>query len=397
MVTRKRKTSSTGAVDTGEHLFTVVGHSLITCDNTYLTSETFRVGGYDWAILYYPNGVSTVADGQFTSVFLQLVSTIESDVTVSFSFGLQVPASPPPTDEKNNKSFAQKFLPSMTWNHKTLGTNHCMSEKHKKSFTKKFLPSMTENHKSSGVRKFMSKDDLIASECLQDDCLVIKCTVEIPKLIEDVDCKSSIVVPPSNLSNDFRNLLERGLKPDLTVKIGTSESFNVNTIVLGARLPVLRDQLCGSMEGSKASSVCIEDMDAKIFEALLHYMYNDCLPGFMEENTEEATSLAKDLLVPADRYGIERLKVMCESTLSQSLNVNTVSSTLDLAEQYNCVHLKNCCLKYMAADGQRLRTIIGTKGFEQLIKKQPLIWRDILGKVIDKLNPQVATTPASAP
>ena len=84
------KTSSTVIVETGEHLFKVHGHSLITGDNTHLTSETFRVGGHDWAILYYPNGDPSIVDGRFTSVFLQLVSTIESDVTSSLSFCLQI-------------------------------------------------------------------------------------------------------------------------------------------------------------------------------------------------------------------------------------------------------------------------------------------------------------------
>jgi hypothetical protein len=48
------KTSSTVViVDVGEHLFNVAGHSRAI---GVLTSETFRVGGHDWAILYYPNG-----------------------------------------------------------------------------------------------------------------------------------------------------------------------------------------------------------------------------------------------------------------------------------------------------------------------------------------------------
>ena len=369
------KTSSTVIVETGEHLFKVHGHSLITGDNTHLTSETFRVGGHDWAILYYPNGDPTIVDGQFTSVFLELVSTIENDVTASFTLCLQDPASPA-TGEKNKKSYATKFL-----------------------------PSMTADQKNWGTREFMSKDDLAASGCLVDDCLVIKCIVEISKLIEEDNAHkiSSIVVPPSNLRTDFRHLLGRGLKPDLTVKIGESESFGVNRSVLAARSPALLAKLCGSMEEeSKPSSVCMEDMDAKVFQALRHYLYSDCLPGFMEENTEEATGMARDLLVAAHGYGIGRLKLMCERRLSQSVNVNTVSSTLDLAEQYNCEQLKNCCLMYIAADGERLRAIIGTKGFEQLMRKHPLIVRDILGKVIDKLNPQVVTpapalVPAPAP
>ena len=74
-------------VDTGEHLFKVVGHSRVV-NNANLTSETFHVGGHDWANLYYPNGDTSIVDGLLTSVFVQLVSTIVSDVTAYFSFCL---------------------------------------------------------------------------------------------------------------------------------------------------------------------------------------------------------------------------------------------------------------------------------------------------------------------
>jgi hypothetical protein len=94
-------------VDAGEHLFKVASHSRAV---GALTSETFRVGGHDWAILYYPNGDASIVDGQFTSVFIHLMSTIESDVTGSFSFCFQHPTSPA-TGEKNKISFTKTFSP----------------------------------------------------------------------------------------------------------------------------------------------------------------------------------------------------------------------------------------------------------------------------------------------
>jgi speckle-type POZ protein len=98
-------------------------------------------------------------------------------------------------------------------------------------------------------------------------------------------------------------------------------------------------------------------------------------------------SIAPDLLVAANRYGIERLKVMCERRLCQSLNVETVSFTLDLAERYNCQQLKECCLEYMVKDRNRLRAIKKTNGFEQLFKTHPHVMFDIVNKLIDKVKP----------
>ncbi|XBH76955.1 hypothetical protein VPH35_103506 [Triticum aestivum] len=264
------KTSSTVVVHTGEHLFKVVGHSRagVTGSNTILTSEAFRAGCHDWAIVY------------------------------------------------TTQTAAPRGLMS--------GSHLC-----------KFL----FGGKGLGASSFVSKADLAASGCLKDDCLVIKCAVEVYKVICEDEDNGNITVPPSNLSIDLGDLLKRGLKADLTVKIGSSKSFKVHACVLSARSPVFRAQLCGSMMESRQSSICIEGMDDKVFEALLHYMYKDSLPAFMEETTEEATNMARHLLVAADRYAVERLKLMCESKLGKELDVKTVGFTLDLAERYNCQRL----------------------------------------------------------
>jgi speckle-type POZ protein len=348
------KTSSTVAVHSGEHLFRVTGHSQITGDNAFVTSDTFRVGGHDWAIRYYPNGDTRVVDGQFASVFLRLSSACESEITLSYSFCLQDPATP--------------------------GTG----DKYKCSFTKVVPPTMPEHlNKGCGNFRFVSRADLAASGCLKDDCLVIKCTVNVTKLVDDAkdDDLGTIIVPPSNLSKDLHSMLGSGLKEDLTVDVGGFTSFKAHACVLRARSPVFRAQLCNPASAMQ-STIRIEDVDAHVFEALLHYMYNDRLPTSMEEATQEATKMARQLLAVAHRYEVERLKLLCESKLSKALDVSLVGFALDVAEQYHCQQLKDCCLKYMAADRERLQAIIGTQGFQQLNTNHPRVVSDILAQVV---------------
>ncbi|CAM0947072.1 unnamed protein product [Alopecurus aequalis] len=342
------KTSSTVAVvDAGEHLFKVVGHSQVKGSNTCLTSATFRVGGYDWVIEYYPNGDSRVVDDQFISIFLRLINTNNDvEVTASCSFCLQDSA------------------------------QSATEEKHKFSFTKQFG--------AWGRTKLVSKTALLASGCLKDDCLLIKCTVTdiASKIIDDrEDKEDSIMVPPSVLCKELGHLLENGFKPDLTVRIGWFNSFKVDACMLAARSPVFRAQLCGPMKESKQTSIRVNDVDAKVFEVLLYY-YNDRLPEFMEDTTEDVINMTQHLLVAADRYAIERLKLMCEAKLSEALQVETVCFTLDLAEQFHCQSLRNFCLKYIVRDTERLRAITKTKMFERLKQNHPRIADDILDKVI---------------
>ncbi|KAM0930557.1 hypothetical protein ACQ4PT_000875 [Festuca glaucescens] len=323
------KTSSTVAVYSGEHLFRVTGHSKITGDNAFVLSDTFSVGGHDWAIQYYPSGDTRVVDGQFASVFLLLTSACESEITASYSLCLQDPATPATAD------------------------------KYKFSFV--VPPSMPEQVKGWGSIRFVSRANLAASGCLKDDCLVIKATVDVSKLIDERkdDLGNIIVVPPSNLSKDLHSMLGSGLKEDLTIDVGGFTSLKAHACVLRARSPVFRAQLCNPVS-AMGSTIRIEDVDAHVFEALLHYMYNDRLPPSMEEATQEAMKMARQLLAVAHRYEVQRLKLLCESKLSKVLDVALVGFALDLAEQYHCQQLKDCCLKYMAADCERLQAIIGT-------------------------------------
>lgn len=87
---------------------------------------------------------------------------------------------------------------------------------------------------------------------------------------------------------------------------------------------------------------------------MLHFIYRDTL---VEDEilvasgspvTSVSDTLAAKLLAAADKYGLERLRVMCESYLCKDIHVNTVASTLALADKYHAMELKAACLKFAA-------------------------------------------------
>jgi len=87
-------------------------------------------------------------------------------------------------------------------------------------------------------------------------------------------------------------------------------------------------------------------------QALIHFIYWDALPD-MEElvglNSKWASTLmAQHLLAAADRYALERLRLLCEARLCEDVAINTVATTLALAEQHQCIQLKSVCLKFIA-------------------------------------------------
>lgn len=58
--------------------------------------------------------------------------------------------------------------------------------------------------------------------------------------------------------------------------------------------------------------------------------------------------MAQHLLAAADRYGLVRLRFLCEAKLCEDVAINTVATTLALADQHHCFQLKAVCLKFVA-------------------------------------------------
>lgn len=58
--------------------------------------------------------------------------------------------------------------------------------------------------------------------------------------------------------------------------------------------------------------------------------------------------MAQHLLAAADRYSLERLRLLCEASLCEDVAINTVATTLALAEQHHCTQLKSVCLQFIA-------------------------------------------------
>jgi speckle-type POZ protein len=59
-------------------------------------------------------------------------------------------------------------------------------------------------------------------------------------------------------------------------------------------------------------------------------------------------TLTTKLLAAADRYGLDRLKLMCGSHLCKDISVNSVASILTMADCHHATELKAVCLKFAA-------------------------------------------------
>ena len=96
-------------------------------------------------------------------------------------------------------------------------------------------------------------------------------------------------------------------------------------------------------------------------------------------NNDEYEEMLRHLLVAADRYAMERMKLMCESKLCEVLSAVTVATTLALADQHHCSQLKDACIEFMNSSNI-ICDVVASKGYEQPKRECPTIIADIWQK-----------------
>ncbi|XP_052153746.1 BTB/POZ and MATH domain-containing protein 1-like [Oryza glaberrima] len=355
--------------ESGQHLLKTEGYSRVKDaipNGGEIKSRSFRVGGHNWYISYYPSGYNSDST-DYISIFLQLDENVEKGVKADYKFSLLDRAGKPSYSRSGKGA---TFFRDDGW----------------------------------GLRRFIKRDQLEKSEYLKDDCFTIMCefTVFMEVQTEDIDVVAAtppppptpvpppppkVVVPPSDLHRHLGGLLTTGEGADVTFEVN-GKTFMAHRWVLAARSPVFHEKLFGGLGKESAATngvvdvVCIDDMEAQDFEALLRYMYTDSLP---EMKGGEEAAMLPDLVAAANRYKIERLRLVCEQKLCKYVNGRTVVAMLAFAEEHHCNGLKENCLHFLD-DTVKLREIVKAEGLENLSKSYPSILKDLIAKLAAVLN-----------
>ncbi|EAY73896.1 hypothetical protein OsI_01780 [Oryza sativa Indica Group] len=307
---------------TGYHLLKIDGYSRTkgTPIGTAIASSQFVVGGHRWRIYYYPNGDHT-DNADYMSFYLLL------------------------DEKKNTKTKSVKV--------RTL-FQICFADQVKAlpTLTSKTVRTFGDGSSWSwGYSKFIKREDFEKSKDLRDDSFTIRCDIAIVRefLVETTEVlppKSFVSVPPSDMNLQLGELLETEKGADVVFEVA-GERFAAHRCVLAARSPVFGAELYGLMkEGNAAVVVRVEDMEARVFKLLLRFVYTDSLPEM--KNKDEAV-MCQHLLVAADRYNLERLKLICEEKLCNHISTGTVSNMLLLANQHRCAGLQKACCNFLGS------------------------------------------------
>ncbi|GJM84871.1 hypothetical protein PR202_ga00583 [Eleusine coracana subsp. coracana] len=224
-------------------------------------------------------------------------------------------------------------------------------------------------------------------ECLVNDSFRIRLEISVSTRVRTenrrtMSSAAAAVPAPLDLQRHLGDLLVAGEGADVTFLVA-GETFRAHRCILAARSPVFKAELFEAMTQSNgaAAEVCVRvhDVEPRVFNALLHFVYTDSLPS--EIMTEPDVVIAQHrLLEAADRYDMPRLRLICEEKLCGCLDTRTAATTLVLAHQHRCHRLKNACIEFLRCP-KVLQAVMATDSFE-LITSDPTLLKQLLSQFI---------------
>ncbi|CAL4991306.1 unnamed protein product [Urochloa decumbens] len=352
----------------GSHVITIDGYSRTKeLRSPESFSHNFMAAGHHWCLKYYPKG-----DGWCSTTWI--------------SMHLQL-------DEGYKCVKARVAISLLDWDGRPVPScNHVSERPH----------TLTMGYNSRDISKFIKRKALEKSAYLFKDCFKVRCdiavitedsvapaarpvvvvpppdNITVSKKEEDAAPERFVVVPPPNMHRHLAHLLSSGEGADVTLE-ADGEMFRAHSSILAARSPVFKAELLRrTEEGTSTSCMTIKDIEARVLNALLHFVYTDSLPDIDEG---EAMVMAQHLLIAADRYSLERLKLICEDMLCSYIGTSSVGTILALAEQHRCDGLKKACLKFHMS-GSNLKAAIATDGSDHLANIWPSVLKKLLSKVV---------------
>jgi len=295
-----------------------------------IKSSTFSAGGNDklkWCLRVNPKGLDEESK-EYLSLYLLLVSCQKNEVRAKFKFSIL-----------NSKREETKAMESQR--------------------AYRFIQG-----KDWGFKKFIRRDFLLDDQngLLPDDRLTLYCEVSV--VAESINhsgqsMTSQFRIPECKLADDLGSLFESSKFYDVILSVNEAE-FKAHKAVLAARSPVFAAMFEHEMEEKKQNRVEIVDMDKDVLNEMLKFIY-----------TGKATNLEKmadDLLAAADKYDLERLKMLCEESLCNNLSNETAADILILADMHSANQLKFHAIEFI---NSHATDVMETTGWKQMITRHP--------------------------
>ena len=192
-----------------------------------------------------------------------------------------------------------------------------------------------------------------------NDSLILTCKIRTFSNIVNVKQNTLSYTESANLTNDISALLYDPSFKDVEFLV-KGKLFRAHKNILASRSEVFTAMFKNKMNESLTSSVKIKDIEPKIFEQMLYFIYTDEVD--LKKNT------VFKLFAAAHKYNVKKLKQICIEKIYENLSINNVLETLQFVELYSISELQERTLEFLTV---HLTELQNSKEFELFITTYP--------------------------
>ena len=162
--------------------------------------------------------------------------------------------------------------------------------------------------------------------------------------------------PPSSasFSEQFRTLLESPVHSDVTFIVGEERTeILAHRAVLSARSDFFAAMFKpgGMCESMKTIIEIQGQYSSSTFHRLLEFVYSNAVRDLDKIESSELISL----LMLANEYLLEDLRVLCEQTAARCLDMSNIGALITLSAKHNAEALRRACLKFIQENNEEIR------------------------------------------
>lgn len=159
----------------------------------------------------------------------------------------------------------------------------------------------------------------------------------------------------NNLSNDFGSVLKNQLFTDIVISVG-EKKYPAHKAILAGRSSVFAAMFAQNTNTIlKKGVVYINDVEEEVVEEFLRYIYSG--------KVEKLENLGRALMLAADQYCVEGLRILCENELAANLSGSNALDLLVFAKENDFNGLKSQTIDFILS---RCATIKKTEAWESL-------------------------------
>lgn len=228
---------------------------------------------------------------------------------------------------------------------------------------------------SWGYPCFIDKN-LLTSEpgaVLLDDELTITCKIVIVENnLLSAQIGSLKHSQRLKLFDEFEKLIDDAESSDCVFKVGRKQ-IHAHKAILSARSAVFAAMFQHNMLEKLRSTVQVKDVSYDILKQIFQYLYT----GKVDKIEQKPV----DLLIAANKYCLDDLKILCEMAIQYDLNVDNAFEYLSVAESHNAPNLKSVIVEFILMNAKE---VADKPKFEPYVESHPRLIAEVFRALASK-------------